>query len=227
MSNTRDSLSKLTKPQLQVEAQRLGRKGYSAKNKPELIELILNPPTVQKSPGRPKGSGTKPVAGDKTKIVEHSVSGLNDLPLDMLKELARQKDVPGYSNKRKADLINLLMAYPHVADLVIQIKKGDSTITATIRPTDISRSIPRPVGALTSPKTSGAVKSANPVIMDQIAQPNMQAALAQPSQRVDLSQSLRLSPRSSQLAQPQLQASLQPRISPRLTAGTLSGSLRQ
>ena len=169
---SRQQLEGMTKVQLITEAKRLGRKGYSGKKNEELVELILNPPTAQKSPGRPKGSGAgkgkqqqkqqgtgaprgrpKQVPTNRSKSVEYSQAGLSDLTLPTLKELARQKGVTGYSNKNKNDIIGLLLNKAHRESVTLSSVKDGATSTVTVTATALSRAVPETQAAQgTSPR---------------------------------------------------------------------------
>ena len=156
--SSRQQLENMTKSELIVEAKRLGRTGYSGKKNAEIVDLILNPSSVQKSPGRPKGTGKaqtqakaekgkgpgrpKQAPSSKSKTVEYSQVVLNYLTLPHLKTLAQLKAVQGYSGKNKNDIIVLLLAKPHREHLTLSTVKDGATSTVTVVPTELSRLVP-------------------------------------------------------------------------------------
>ena len=159
----------MTNAELIVEAKRLGRTGYSGKKKDQIIEIIMNPNGVKSPRGRPKGSGVgrpKQQGLSRAQTVEYSQSGLNVLTLPMLKQLATQKGISGYSGKNKDAIVALLLTRGHQDSLVLQDTKDGSSNTVTVIATALSRSMPSqaPVD-----QTQGGQKSPR----SQVAQKNL------------------------------------------------------
>jgi hypothetical protein len=172
MSHTKESLSKLTNPELYLllksmkEKKQIDAKVSGLKHD-EMVALILNPSSggsAKKSPGRPKGIKNKSVVGNKSKDVNYTGEGLNDLTLAMLKELAKAKNISGLSAKNKDEVIALLLQHPHTGSLSVSVAGKTSTTTANVHPTSASRVAVAPIqtAATTSPKKQSAQSSAAP-----------------------------------------------------------------
>ncbi len=143
---TRETLSKLGKIELLGIIHTRGIRGHSGKNKAALVELILNPAgAAVKSPGRPAGSGTKakPEApkkprtpGKSSLTVEYTKDGLNGTTSEVLKKLAHYQNITSVSNKKKADIITMLLQKPLNTSIIVSTEtkagsKSDVTVLAS------------------------------------------------------------------------------------------------
>jgi len=144
---TRETLLGMTKPQIIVELKNRKIQGYSGLKKEGLINMYLNPPApgTVRSPGRPKGTGTKAPAApgapkekkhrvvDKSKVVEYNRQGLESLTVAVLKQLVADKKIEGASGKNKGALIDLILTKPHATDMIIMTRTpAGSTETVKI-----------------------------------------------------------------------------------------------
>jgi hypothetical protein len=182
---TRESLNLKHKDELLGLLRARGQRGYSGKKKSDLIEMILNPGSApaMKSPGRPPGSGTKtkadeakkPRAAGKSELtVEYTKDGLNGTTAEVLRKLAHHQGIEAVSNKKKADIIDLLMKKSLATSVIIAIttKSGNETsvtvLASGLRSTSSAPSVLVPQGAVVPPPVTHGLVA---VPLGQVAAP--------------------------------------------------------
>lgn len=133
-----------------------GLKGYSKITRSEdLDRFYANPPANPAAPGRPpKGSKVgSPLSSPKravtrqsnTVTVNYDEQGLNSIGKKFLAQLIKSKNVSGHSNKKKAEIVGLLLLKGHHHPETLSIVKDGVTETVIVLPTSRSMSIPKEV----------------------------------------------------------------------------------
>lgn len=178
MSYTREQLEGMTVADLRKLASERKLPNRSKLNKPELVNLIIDPTSQgpARSPGRPKGVGAKAPAAkgakkgapavNKVLAVNYDAIGLGSggVPNAILKELAKRQGLDNLSGKKKTELVQLLLTKPFVGTITLgHTTPGGSTTTVTF-----------------SASGSGALVSAARVSPRSVAAP-MMAAPVMPS----------------------------------------------
>jgi len=175
---TRESLLKLTNPQLLdlLRARKIG--GYSGKKKDELISMILTPPPAGsvRSPGRPPGTGTKMTTPPKTKpkkegrpkgsvtkdlSIEYTKAGLEGVNATVLKKLSEFQQVGPVSGKNKEQIISQLLTKPLTTVIFISVTtKSGNVSNVKVYPAGVHVGVQQ--GSVQPQVNLTAVKTASP-----------------------------------------------------------------